>query len=160
MRKVVSKAVVAAVAALSLCAALVASAEPASAQFRHGGGGGFGGFHGGMGGMGGWHGGMGGWGGGWRTAGWGGGWRTAGWGGGWRGGWGGCRWGGCGWGGGWWWPAGVATGVALASSYPYWGGDYGYGYGGYGNDNGCVQLIPVYSRRGFYLGRRWVNVCY
>jgi len=27
-------------------------------------------------------------------------------------------------------------------------------------DNGCVQLVPVYSRRGFYLGRRWVNVCY
>jgi hypothetical protein len=59
-----------------------------------------------------------------------------------------------GWGGGWWWPAGLATGVALAS-YPYWGGDYGYGY-----DNGCVQAVPVYSRRGFYLGRRWVNVCY
>jgi hypothetical protein len=108
---------------------------------------GFGGWHGGMGGFGGWHGNMGGWGGGWPTAGWGGGW---------RGGWGGCRWGGCGWGGGWWWPAGVATGVALAS-YPYWGG---YGYDdGYGYDNGCVQLVPVYSRRGFYLGRRWVNVC-
>jgi hypothetical protein len=53
MRKVVSKAAVTAVAALSLGAALVASSEPASAQFRHGGmGGGFGGFHGGMGGLG------------------------------------------------------------------------------------------------------------
>src|SRR6516164_2510684 len=80
MRKVMSKAAVAALAALSLCAALVASSEPASAQFRHGGfGGGFGGFHGGMGGFhggmgsfGGWHGNVGGWGGGWRTAGWGG----------------------------------------------------------------------------------------
>src|SRR5215470_14079353 len=92
MRKVMSKAAVAAVAALSLCAALVASSEPASAQFRHGGGG-FGGFHGGMGGFGGWHGNMGGWHGnmggwhgnmgGWRggVGGWGGGWRTAGWGG-------------------------------------------------------------------------------
>ena len=48
--------------------------------------------------------------------------------------------------------AGFATGVALASTYPYWGG--------YGYDNGCTQLVPVYSRRGFYLGRRWVNVCY
>ena len=151
MRKVMSKVAVAAVAALSLCAALVASSEPASAQFRHGGG--FGGFHGGMGGFGGWHGNVGGWGGGWRTAGWGGGWHR-GWG--WRGGWGGCRWGGCGWGGGWWWPAGLATGVALAS-YPYWGGDYGYGYG---YDSGCVQAVPVYSRHGVYLGRRWVNVCY
>jgi hypothetical protein len=161
MRKVMSKVAVAAVAALPLCAALLASSEPASAQFRHGGfGGGFGGFHGGMsgfhGGMGsfgGWHGNVGGWGGGWRTAGWGGGWHR-GWG--WRGGWGGCRWGGCGWGGGWWWPAGLATGVALAS-YPYWGGDYGYGYG---YDSGCVQAVPVYSRHGVYLGRRWVNVCY
>jgi hypothetical protein len=155
MRKVMSKSAVAAVAALSLCAALVASSEPASAQFRHGGfGGGFGGFHGGMGGFGGFHGGMGGFGG-WRGNV--GGWRTAGWGGGWRGGWGGCRWGNCGWGGGWWWPAGVATGVALAS-YPYWGGDYGYCYDS-GYDNGCVQQVPVYSRRGIYLGPRWVNVC-
>ena len=112
VRKVMSKAAVAAVAALSLCAALVASSEPASAQFRHGGVGGFGGFHGGMGGFGGWHGGMGGWGGGWRTAGWRGGWR-GGWGGwGWRGGWGGCRWGGCGWGGGRWWPRGSQRGRA------------------------------------------------
>lgn len=165
MRKTISKAAVAAVAALSLCAVLVASTEPASAAFRLGGGG-FGG---------GWHGG--GWGGGWRGGGWGGGgwrggwggggWRTAGWGwgGGWRGGnWNGCGWGGCGWGGGWWWP-GVATGVALASTYPYWGGDYGYGDYGYGNggypyDNGCIQRRPVYSRWGRYLGRRWVDVCY
>jgi hypothetical protein len=153
MRKMISKAAIAAVAAVSLVAALVVSTEPASAQFRHGGfGGGFGGgWHGGFGG--GWHGGFGG--GGWRGGGWGGGWRTAGWGGGWRGGyWNGCRWGGCGWGGGWWWPAGIATGVALAGSYPYWGG-YGYGY-----DNGCYRLVPVYSRHGHYLGRRWVNVCY
>jgi hypothetical protein len=154
MRKMISKAAIAAVAAVSLMAALVVSTEPASAQFRHGGfGGGFGGgWHGGFGG-GGWRGG--GWGGGWRGGGWGGGWRTAGWGGGWRGGyWNGCGWGGCGWGGGWWWPAGIATGVALAGSYPYWGG-YGYGY-----DNGCYRLVPVYSRHGHYLGRRWVNVCY
>jgi hypothetical protein len=151
MRKLMSKATVAAVAALSIGVALITPTEPAAAAFRMGGGGFGGGFHGGMGGFGGWHGGMGGW----RTAGWGGGWR-GGWGG-WRGGWGGCRWGGCGWGGGWWWPAaGLATGVALASTYPYWGG-YGYGYG---YDNGCTQLVPVYSRRGFYLGRRWVNVCY
>jgi hypothetical protein len=82
MRKLMSKAAVAAVAALSLGVALVTPTEPAAAAFRMGGGG-FGG---------GWHGGMGGW----RTAGWGGGWR-GGWGG-WRGGGGGCRWGGCGWG--------------------------------------------------------------
>jgi hypothetical protein len=121
----ISKAVVAAGVALSLCAALVASTEPAAAQFRHGGFGG--GFHGGMGGFGGgWHGGMGGFGGGWHGGGMGGwhggmggwhggvggwhggvgGWRTAGWGGGWHGvggwrtaGWGGWR--GHGWRGGW-----------------------------------------------------------
>ena len=148
MRKMISKAATAAVVALSLGGALVVPTEPAAAAFRMGGGGFGGGFHGGMGGggVGGWHGGWGGWRGGW---------------GGWRPGWGGCRWGGCGWGGGWWWPAGVATGVALASTYPYWG-DYGYGYGygnGYGYDNGCTQLVPVYSRHGRYLGRRWVNVC-
>src|SRR5271166_3794185 len=55
MRKMISKATVAAVAALSLCAALVASTEPAAAAFRMGGGG-FGG------GMGGWRGGWGGYG--------------------------------------------------------------------------------------------------
>jgi hypothetical protein len=46
-------------------------------------------------------------------------------------------------------------------STAYWG-NYGYGYGygnGYGYDNGCTQLVPVYSRRGHYLGRHWVNVC-
>jgi hypothetical protein len=161
MRNRIAKGTVAVLTALSLFAALIAATEPAAAAFRMGGGG-FGGWHGG--GFGGWHGGGfgggrgGGWGGGWRT-GWGGnGWR-GGWGGnGWRGGWG-CRWGGCGY-GGWWWPGAVAGGVALAATYPYWGG-YGYGYGyGYPNDNGCYQLQPVYSRHGRYLGRRWVNVCY
>ena len=129
MRKTISKAAVAAVAALSLGAALMASTEPAAAQFRHG-----------FGGWGGWHGGWGGWG--------------------WRGGyWNGCRWGGCGWG---WWPFAAGAGLALAATYPYYGG-YGYPYyGGYGYPygNGCIQLQPVYSRHGRYLGRRWVNVCY
>jgi len=122
MRKTISKSAVAAVVALSLGAALIASTKPAAAQFRYG--------------WGGWHGGWGGWG--------------------WRGGWNGCRWGGCGWG---WWPFAAGAGLALAATYPYYGGYY---YGGYGYpyDNGCVQLQPVYSRHGRYLGRRWVNVCY
>ena len=57
MRNMISQAAVAAVAALSLCAALVASTEPAAAQFRHGGG--FGGFGGGNGATGGGGGGLG-----------------------------------------------------------------------------------------------------
>jgi len=144
MGKMISKATVAAVAALSLCAALVASTEPAAAAFRMGGGG-FGGFHGG---------GMGGW----------------------RGGWGGYGYRGYGYGG---YGYGLGLGYGLALGYPYWGGDYGYpdygygygypgyGYGypyagagyAYGAGNGCYQRRPVYSRRGSYLGRRWVNVC-
>ena len=79
------------------------------------------------------------------------------------GGWG---WGGCGWGwggcGGWWGPA-FATGVALGAvgSYPYWGGDYGYGYGTEATIRlrTAAGLRPIYSRSDRYLGRRWVNVC-
>jgi hypothetical protein len=63
--------------------------------------------------------------------------------------------GGCwgGWCGGWWWP-GFATGavVGAAAAYPY--SDYGYGY-----DNGCWVYRPAY-RRGVYVGRYLVNVCY
>jgi hypothetical protein len=54
MGKTISKARVAAIAAVSLCAALVASSEPSAAAFRFGGGGfhgGFGGFRGGFGGF-------------------------------------------------------------------------------------------------------------
>lgn len=66
MRNTISRATIAGLAALSLMGSLVATSEPAAAQF-HGGGRG-GGFHGG-----GWHGG--GWhGGGWHRGGWGGGW--------------------------------------------------------------------------------------
>jgi hypothetical protein len=70
MRNNLSKAMVAGVAALSLTASVFATTEPASAAFRHGGGGFHGGgFHGG-----GFHGG-----GGWRGGGWrgGGGWGGA-----------------------------------------------------------------------------------
>lgn len=101
MRKTISKAIVAGVAALSLATAVIATTEPASAQTWHGGGG----LHGG-----GWHGGPGWHGGGvWHN-------------GYWRGG----R-----WYGGWWGPAVVAGLAAGAiATYPYWGGGYGYGYGG------------------------------
>ncbi len=101
MRNTISKAIVGGVAALSLAASLVATAEPASAAQWHGGGGGW---HGGSGG---WHGGYAGWHGGgyWRP---------------------GYRGGGV-WYNGYWGPA-VAAGLALGAvaAYPYYG--YGGGY--------------------------------
>ena len=103
MRNMVSKAVVASVAALALGASLVATTEPAAAQW-HGGGG----WHGG-----GWHGG---------------GWHGGGWHGGGRGVWHNGYWRGGRWYGGWWAPAviaGALTAGAIAA-YPYYG--YGYGY--------------------------------
>ena len=60
----------------------------------------------------------------------------------WHGGYGGWR------GGGW--------GFGLYAPYPYYG--YGYGYGPY--DDGCYAYRPIYDRRGRYLGRRLVNICY
>ena len=99
MRNTISRTTIAGLAALSLMGSLVATSEPAAAQFHGGGrGGGFhgGGFHGG-----GWHGGGGGWhGGGWH-------------GGGWHGG------------GGWAGPAivgGLAAGALLAAPYAYGNG--------------------------------------
>src|SRR5262245_44921358 len=48
------------------------------------------------------------------------------------------------WRGGRWWPWwGVGAGLALAATWPYYGG-YGYGY------DSCVQWVPDYG---------WVNVC-
>jgi hypothetical protein len=129
MRNTVSKAIVAGVAALSLATAVVATTEPAQAQWRHGGGWGGGGWHGG-----GWHGG-----------GWGGG--------GWHGGggvWHPGYWRNGGWYGGWWGPAVVAGLAAGAITAPYWGG-----WGG----GGCWQVRPVYSMDGVYLGNQQVNVC-
>ncbi len=100
MRNTVSKAIIASVAAVALGAALVATTEPAAAQWRGGGGWHGGGWHGG-----GWHGGYG------RS------WHP----GYWRGGV---------WYGGWWGPAAVAgalaAGALAAGAYPY---GYGYGYG-------------------------------
>jgi hypothetical protein len=65
-----------------------------------------------------------------------------------RGNWSGGRWAGNWRGGHWrggrWWPWwGVGTGLALAATWPYYGG-YGYGY------DSCVQWVPDYG---------WVNVC-
>jgi len=111
MRNTISKAIVAGVAALSLGAALVASTEPAAAQWRHGGGG--------------WHGG--GWGGGWHGGGV---WHPGYWrGGSWYGGW---------WGPAV--AAGLAAGAIATYPY-WGGYGYGYGgcwqvrpvYDGYGN---------------------------
>jgi hypothetical protein len=134
MRNSISKAAVAAVAALSLGAALLASTEPAAAQWRHGGGGWGGG---------GWHGGYGGWRGG---------------GGSWHGGY----WRGGRWYNGWWGPAvaaGVLAGAAIAT-YPAWGG-YGYGgdYGYGGGGGGCWQYRTTYDGYGNPLGQSWVNLC-
>src|SRR5271166_4488769 len=132
MRNMISKAIVAGVAALSLAASLVATAEPASAQVRHGGGA--------------WHGG------GWHGGGWhGGGWHGGGYG---RGVWHNGYWRGGNWYNGWWGPA-VVAGLAAGAiaTYPYYGG-YGYGY-----PNGCWQVRPVYSASGVWLGNRPVNVC-
>jgi hypothetical protein len=120
MRNTISRAMIAGLAALSLMGSLVATSEPAAAQFH---GGGRGGGHGG-----GWHGG---------------GWHGGGWhGGGWHGG--GHR------GGGWVGPAivgGLAAGALLAAPYAY-GNGYGYGgctsyapiYDAYGNYLG-QQLV-------------------
>ncbi len=132
MRNLISKAIVAGVAALGVSAAVVVPTEPALAQWHCGGGG--------------WHGGGGGWhGGGWR-GGWGGGraWHPG-------------YWNGGVWYNGWWGPAiaaGVLTGAAIAT-YPYWGG---YGYGG-GYNNGCWAYRPTYDGYGRFLGQQWVNVC-
>ncbi len=136
MRNMVSKAVVASVAALALGASLVATAEPAAAQW-HGGGGG-------------WHGGGGGWhGGGWRGAGWGG-----------RGVWHNGYWRGGNWYGGWWGPAAVGAlavgALAAGAAYPYYGGYGGYDYG---YPNGCVQNRPLYAPNGAWIGNGPVNVC-
>ena len=132
MRNVISKTIVAGVAALSLAASAFATAGPASAAQWRGGGGGW---HGGGGG---WHGGGGGWRGGYA-----GGWRG-------RGYWHPGYWRGGVWYNGWWAPA-VAAGVLLgaAAAYPY------YGYG----SDGCWQNLPVYSPGGVYLGYQMVNVC-
>ena len=126
----ISKAIVAGVAALSLSAAVVATASPAAAQWR--------------GPAGGWHGG----GPGWHGGGWGGpGWRPGprpGWN--WHQGY----WNGGAWNNGWWVPAvaaGVATGAIIATA-PGWGG------GG-----ACWQNRPVYDMNGVWLGNRTVNVC-
>jgi hypothetical protein len=156
MRVSIRKTLVAAVAAIGMATAVVATSTPAEAQF-HGGGGGFhgGGFHGGGFGGGGFHGG--GWrGGGWGRPGWGGGgwgYRRAGWG--WGGGWGGGCWN-CGWGGGWGWgwdpgwaiaAATVPVGVAIASQPAYDGGP------------GCWVRRRVWTANGHYMGRRMVNIC-
>jgi hypothetical protein len=87
MRKVISKALIAGFATLSLTASVIATAEPAAAGYWHGGGG--------------WHGG------GWHGGGWhGGGWHGGGWhGGGWYGGWGPAV------------VGGVAAGALLAAPY-------------------------------------------
>ena len=141
MRNTISKAIVAGLAALSLAASLVATAEPASAQTWHGGGGGF---HGG----GAWHGG----GGAWHGGGYG--WHGGGWHGGWAGGggryWHPGYWRGGAWYNGWWGPAVVAGALAAGAlaTYPY------YGYGG-----GCWQVRPIYSPSGAWLGNQQVNVC-
>jgi hypothetical protein len=49
-------------------------------------------------------------------------------------------------GGGYWPWLGAGAGLALAATWPYYGG---YGYGGYGYDD-CVQWRPDWG---------WVNVC-
>ena len=126
----ISKAIVAGLMALSLSAAVVATASPAAAQWR-----GPGGWHGG------WHGGGGGWHGpGWRPGpppgpGWG--WHQG-------------YWNGGAWNNGWWIPAvaaGVATGAIIATA-PGWGGG-----------NTCWQNRPVYDMNGTWLGNRTVDVC-
>jgi hypothetical protein len=133
MRNTISKVITAGVAALALSASLVATTEPAAAQWRHG----YGGWHGGYGG---WHGGGYGWHGGgvWHP-------------GYWRGGY---------WYNGWWGPAAVAgalaagalTAGAIAAS------PYGYGYG-YGAPYGCIQNRPLYAPNGAWIGNGPVNVC-
>ena len=129
MRNTISRATIAGLAALSLMGSLIATSEPAAAQFH---GGGRGGFHGG-----GWHGG-GFHGGGWHGGGWhGGGWHGNGWG-----------------GGGWAGPAvvgGLAAGALLAAPYAY--GGYGYGYGG------CTSYAPIYDAYGNYIGQQPVYGC-
>jgi hypothetical protein len=116
MRNTISRAMIAGLAALSLMGSLVATSEPAAAQFHGGGrgggahGGGFhgGGFHGG-----GWHGG-GGRGGGWH-------------------------------GGGWAGPAvvgGLAAGALLGAPYAY---GNGYGYGGYGGCQSYAPIYDAYG---------------
>jgi hypothetical protein len=137
MRKSISKTIVAGLAALTMAAAVILPTTPASA--------GWGGT---------WHGG-----GGWGGGGWhGGGWHGGGWGNGWHGGgsWHPGYWRGGVWYNGWWGPA-VAAGIAAGAlaTYPYWGGDYGYGY----PNNGCWQYRPTYDGYGNYLGNRWVSVC-
>jgi hypothetical protein len=115
MRNTISRATIAGLAALSLMGSLVATSEPAAAQFHGGGrGGGIhgGGFHGG-----GFHGG------GWHGGGWhGGGWHR---------------------GGGWAGPAivgGLAAGALLAAPYAY-----GNGYGGYGGCTSYAPIYDAYG---------------
>ena len=122
MRNTISRATIAGLAALSLMGSLVATSEPAAAQFHGGGRGGFhgGGFHGG----GGWHGG------GWHAGGWhrGGGWAGPA------------------------VVGGLAAGALLAAPYAYGYGYGPYGYGGcrsyapiydaYGN---YIGQQPVYG---------------
>jgi len=174
MRGNVAKSLACGAAAVALAGAMTLASAPADAAFYRGGG--FGGFHGGFGGFrggaGGFHGGfhgpaMGAWrGGGWGHPGWGwrgGGWGHPGWGwrGGWAGrgwGWGGRRWYGGGWNNGWWWGPALAGGLIIGSTWPYWGGDYGYP--DYGYDSGCWVYRRVYNRHRHYLGRQVINVCY
>jgi uncharacterized membrane protein len=106
MRRTISRPLIAGLAILSLTASLIATAEPATAGYWHGGGG--------------WHGG------GWHGGGWhGGGWHGGGWHGGWYGG-----------GGWWGPAivGGLAAGALLAAPY-YAGSCTGYRpiYDGYGN---------------------------
>jgi len=46
---------------------------------------------------------------------------------------------------------GAAVGLGIASSYPYWGGDYGYG-------DGCLVPRRVWTPYGWR--RHWINICY
>ena len=123
MRSKLSKAMIAAVAALGIGAASVATTGPAAAQgYWHGGG--YGGWHGG-----GWHGG-------WGRGGY------------YRGG----------YYNGWWGPA-VALGALTAGAIALGAANnYGYGYG-YPYGYNCIQVRPLYSADGVYLGRGRVNVC-
>jgi hypothetical protein len=132
MRNMVSKAMVAGVAALALTASLVATTEPAAAQ---------------------WHGG-------WHGGGWGGGWHGGGWGGGWHGGgvWHPGYWRSGVWYNGWWGPAAVAGAIAAGALAAGAVAAYPYGYP-YGYPNGCIQTRPLYAPNGAWIGNGPVNVC-
>ena len=132
MRNTVSRTITAAVAALALSASLVATTEPAAAQWRHGWGPG-------------WHGG---WGPGWRGGYYGGRYWHPGY---WRGGV---------WYNGWWGPAAVAGAVAAGAlaAGAIAAAPYGYGYG-YGYPGGCIQNRPLYAPNGAWIGNGPVNVC-